>query len=104
MGAVEDNSLVSESEKLERIKLLKLFIQDCSDEGFYEVLTRTKWDTDKALELMMEETYNQRNMANQRRVCETQSAFASQARSSSDGQANAFLDSYQVSKPSKRRR
>ena len=45
---------LSDSEKSECIKLLKVYFEKYSDATLSDVLSKTKWDTDKALELMME--------------------------------------------------
>ena len=43
-----------------------------------EVLGKVNWNTERALELMMEESFNQGNLVNQKRLSETSTLYATQ--------------------------
>ena len=60
----QSNSLVSEHEKLQRLEICKVYFVDYSDEKLRSVLRETNWDTDKAMEILMEETYNRNKTEN----------------------------------------
>ena len=58
ISAGSQNQVVTEKEKLESLKCLKVFIPEYTDEQLLTALSQTNWESDKALELMMEETFN----------------------------------------------
>ena len=70
----QSNSLVSENEKLQRLEMLKVYFDDnsdYSDEKLRGVLCKTNWDTDKTMEILMEETYNRNKSENQKKLAAT---------------------------------
>ena len=70
----QNNNLVSENDKLERLEMLKVYFvdySDYSDEKLRSVLSKTNWDTDKTMEILMEETYNRNNSENQKKLAAT---------------------------------
>ena len=67
----QNNNLVSENDKLERREMLKVYFVDYSDEKLRSLLSKTNWDTDKSLEILMEETYNRNKNENQKKLAAT---------------------------------
>ena len=67
----QNNNLVSENDKLERLEMLKVYFVDYSDEKLRSLLSKTNWDTDKSLEILMEETYNRNKNENQKKLAAT---------------------------------
>ena len=108
-GAMQqDENVITEKEKLESLKCLKVYFSDYTDAQLLAALRKVAWDSDKALDRLFEETYNQRNSANQKKHQETNSLY-SQSRQhhaalTQQQNASSFSSQYQVAKPSKRRR
>ena len=64
-GAMQqDENVITEKEKLESLKCLKVYFSDYTDAQLLAALRKVAWDSDKALDRLFEETYNQRNSAN----------------------------------------
>lgn len=75
----QSNSLVSENEKLQRLEMLKVYFvdySDYSDEKLRSVLRETNWDTDKTMEILMEETYNRNKTENQKKLAATNQSYS----------------------------
>ena len=54
--------------------MLKVYFvdySDYSDEKLRSVLRETNWDTDKTMEILMEETYNRNKSENQKKLAAT---------------------------------
>ena len=61
---VNSAGITSETEKLESLKCLKVYFPKYSDAQLFSALGKAEWDSEKALTLLFEETYNQMNDAN----------------------------------------
>ena len=61
----------AEKEREESLKCLKVYFPDHSENQLITALENSSWDSGKALEILMEETFNQRHAANQKKVAET---------------------------------
>ena len=74
----QSNNLVSESDKLERLEMLKVYFdeKDYSAEKLRSVLRETNWDTDKTMEILMEETYNRNKTENQKKLAATNQSYS----------------------------
>ena len=75
----QSNNLVSENDKLERLEMLKVYFvdySDYSDEKLRTVLRETNWDTDKTMEILMEETYNRNKSENQKKLAATNQQYS----------------------------
>ena len=54
--------------------MLKVYFNDYSDysdEKLQSMLSKTNWDTDKTMEILMEETYNRNKNENQKKLAAT---------------------------------
>ena len=58
---------MTEKEKLESLRCLKVYFSDYTDAQLFAALRKVAWDSDKALDRLFEETYNQRNSAIQKK-------------------------------------
>ena len=58
-------------EKLESLKCLKVYFPKYTDAQLFAALGKVAWDSEKALTLLFEETYNLANSANQKKCQET---------------------------------
>ena len=70
-----NSQVITEKEKFESLKCLKVYFSEFTDAQLFEALGRASWDSDKALELLMEETFNQRNSTNQKKLTETNELY-----------------------------
>jgi len=57
------------------MKCLKEYFSDYTDAQLFTALGKANWDTDKALEILFDETFNQRNSANQKKCQETNQLY-----------------------------
>ena len=53
------------------MKCLKVYFPKYTDAQLFAALGKVAWDSEKALTLLFEETYNQMNSANQKKCQET---------------------------------
>jgi len=87
-----------------KVNILQAYLSDYSDEQIRHVLMETKWDTDKALDILMGENYKRADSANQIQLNETNELFAQTSQIDQEIPTSSYSAQYKVSKPSKRRR
>ena len=57
------------------MKCLKVYFPNYTDAQLFAALGKASWDSEKALTLLFDETYNQRNSANQKKCQETNQLY-----------------------------